>query len=120
MLSQAAPSLTLFPRNRNIAPLNRQQQQSHLLLPHGFEEMGDDGIVPSTPTLYVPRRTDGFGEAVSSPHVPSGRFIFNETVSVPSGSRTSGGSEQNEEIDDSRGEVPLLDDSGKLKKIENI
>lgn len=29
----------------------------------GFEE-GDDSIVPSTPTLFVPRRTDGFAEAV--------------------------------------------------------
>ena len=28
-----------------------------------FEE-GDDSIVPSTPTLFVPRRTDGFAEAV--------------------------------------------------------
>lgn len=31
-----------------------------------YEESGD-GIVPSTPTLYVPRRGDGFSEAVSSP-----------------------------------------------------
>lgn len=29
----------------------------------GFEE-GDDSIVPSTPTLFVPRRGDGFAEAV--------------------------------------------------------
>lgn len=47
----------------------------------GFEDnAGDDSIVPSTPTLCVPRRTDGFGEAVSSPHVPSsGRFTFSES-----------------------------------------
>lgn len=32
-----------------------------------YEESGDDSIVPSTPTLYVPRRADGFSEAVSSP-----------------------------------------------------
>lgn len=32
-----------------------------------YEEPGDDSIVPSTPTLYVPRRADGFSEAVSSP-----------------------------------------------------
>lgn len=38
------------------------QQQSQML----YEESGD-GIVPSTPTLYVPRRADGFSEAVSSP-----------------------------------------------------
>jgi len=28
-------------------------------------EFGDDGIVPSTPTLQVPQRSDGFAEAVS-------------------------------------------------------
>lgn len=44
------------------------------------DDGGDDGIVPSTPTLFVPRRTDGFGEAVSSPQVPSaGRFTFSES-----------------------------------------
>lgn len=26
----------------------------------GVYEEGDDGIVPSTPTLYVPRRNDGY------------------------------------------------------------
>lgn len=112
MLSQAASSLTLFPRNRNITPLTRQQQQSHLLLPHGYEEIGDDGIVPSTPTLYVPRRTDGFGEAISSPHVPSGRFTFNESAAIPAPNRLSGGLGQSDGIDDSRGDIMQLDDSG--------
>ncbi|XP_077291529.1 nucleoprotein TPR-like [Arctopsyche grandis] len=43
-----------------------------------------DSIVPSTPVLYVPRRNDGFGEAVSSPLTISGgstadgHFTFNE------------------------------------------
>ena len=27
-------------------------------------EIGDDGIVPCTPTLQVPQRSDGFAEAV--------------------------------------------------------
>ncbi|EFA01249.2 nucleoprotein TPR isoform X2 [Tribolium castaneum] len=84
-LSQASTSVSMtmpsFSRTRPIAPLLSRQQQSHLLLSHGLEEGGDDGIVPSTPTLFVPRRSDGFGEAVSSPHVPtSGRFTFNESV----------------------------------------
>lgn len=105
-LSQAASS---FPRNRSIAPLSRSTQQSHLLLPHGFEETGDDGIVPSTPTLYVPRRTDGFGEAVSSPHVPSGRFTFNESTTAQS--RLSVG--QSEGDDSSH--LTQLDDSGNNK-----
>ncbi|GLV34014.1 Megator [Carabus blaptoides fortunei] len=109
-LSQAAPSMAMFPRNRNVTPLSRQQQ-SHLLLPHGFEETGDDGIVPSTPTLYVPRRTDGFGEAVSSPHVPSGRFTFSDTGSAaPRGAGIA--QVANEGIDDTRVDLSQLDDSG--------
>jgi hypothetical protein len=49
------------------------------MLQHGgFEE--DFGIVPSTPTLCVPRRQSGFGEVVSSPHVPQARhFTFATT-----------------------------------------
>ncbi|KAK4876820.1 hypothetical protein RN001_009326 [Aquatica leii] len=83
-VSQASPSVAVtmpsFSRTRSVAPLTRQQQ-AHLLLQHGMDEGGDDGIVPSTPTLFVPRRSDGFGEAVSSPHVPtSGRFTFNESA----------------------------------------
>lgn len=91
-----------------MAPLSRSQQQSQLLLPH-YEETGDDGIVPSTPTLYVPRRTDGFGEAVSSPHVPSGRFTFSETGALSSGRRSVGPSQIDGE--DARCDAPL-DDSG--------
>ena len=47
----------------------------------------DDSIVPSTPTLFVPRRSDGFAEAVSSPHVPPQRFIFSShgDSTAPSG-----------------------------------
>lgn len=51
------------------------QQQSQMI----YEESGD-GIVPSTPTLYVPRRADGFSEAVSSPQPQvciSALFLFN-------------------------------------------
>ncbi|KAF5304003.1 hypothetical protein FQA39_LY01788 [Lamprigera yunnana] len=83
-VSQASPSVAVtmpsFSRTRPVAPLTRQQQ-THMLLQHAMDEGGDDGIVPSTPTLFVPRRSDGFGEAVSSPHVPtSGRFTFNESA----------------------------------------
>lgn len=49
----------------------------------GFEADLDDCTVPSTPTLNVPRRMDGFAEAVSSPQV-SQRFTFG-----------SGGNDQN-------------------------
>lgn len=49
----------------------QQQQQQPIMI--AYEEPGDDSIVPSTPTLYVPRRADGFSEAVRSPqpHVRS-------------------------------------------------
>ena len=36
----------------------------------GYEEQGEsDGVVPTTPKLPLPRRNDGFAEAVSSPQV---------------------------------------------------
>ncbi|KAG5900656.1 hypothetical protein JTB14_005927 [Gonioctena quinquepunctata] len=76
--SMTVPSCS---RVRPIHPLPSRHHQSNLLPLHGLEETGDDGIVPSTPTLYAPRRSDGFGEAVSSPHVPTsgGSFTFNES-----------------------------------------
>jgi len=37
----------------------------------GYDEQGEsDGVVPTTPKLPLPRRNDGFAEAVSSPQVP--------------------------------------------------
>merc|ERR1719291_1048621 len=46
----------------------------------GYEQdPGDtDSVVPTTPKLPLPRRNDGFAEAVSSPQVPSSqdRFVF--------------------------------------------
>merc|ERR1719508_564476 len=45
----------------------------------GFEQdQGEtDSVVPTTPKLPLPRRNDGFAEAVSSPQVPSSdRFVF--------------------------------------------
>ncbi|XP_049284268.1 nucleoprotein TPR isoform X2 [Anopheles funestus] len=46
-----------------VNPLSRQQQQAtHLILMqqnYEHHESADDRIVPSTPTLYAPRRTDG-------------------------------------------------------------
>ena len=36
----------------------------------GYDEQGEsDGVVPTTPKLPLPRRNDGFAEAVSSPQV---------------------------------------------------
>lgn len=49
-----------------VASQQPQQQQQPIMI-NNYEEPGDDSIVPSTPTLYPPRRADGFSEAVSSP-----------------------------------------------------
>ncbi|XP_043260114.1 nucleoprotein TPR [Colletes gigas] len=119
--------------SRGIAPMPRQQQQQHLLLPQqGYEDGGDDSIVPSTPTLFVPRRGDGFGEAVSSPQVPQGRFTFGDSsapttasstpsLSTPSGSTTrtifgssSSGAAQvvQESMDDTRMDLAQSEDGG--------
>ncbi|XP_038056577.1 nucleoprotein TPR-like [Patiria miniata] len=48
-----------------------------------FDDIGDDRQVPSTPTLFVPRRTDGFAEAINSPLLP-GRFHFGGSDAEPS------------------------------------
>lgn len=99
-LSQASTSTSATmpsqSRTRHVIPLSSSRQpqlhhhqQQQLLLPHGLEDVGDDGIVPSTPTLFVPRRSDGFGEAVSSPQVPTsgGRlFTFGEPSHHAAGS----------------------------------
>ena len=51
-------------------PRGRSQLPSFSLPSHGanayYDEYADDGTVPSTPTLYVAKRTDGFAEAVRS------------------------------------------------------
>ncbi|XP_033209143.1 nucleoprotein TPR-like isoform X2 [Belonocnema kinseyi] len=134
-ISSAGPSgepASSFARSsRGIAPMPRQQQ--HLLLPQqGYEDGGDDCIVPSTPTLFVPRRGDGFGEAVSSPQVPQGRFTFGEpnapatASSTPSLTTSSGAAARTifgtaasgvaqvvqEGMDDTRMDLTQLEDSG--------
>ncbi|XP_015171242.1 PREDICTED: nucleoprotein TPR-like [Polistes dominula] len=132
---QTGESATSFASrsSRGIAPMPRQQQQQHLLLPQqGYEDGGDDSIVPSTPTLFVPRRGDGFGEAVSSPQVPQARFTFgdssasNTASSTPSlttttgtvtrtifGSLSSGAAQVvQESIDDNRIDLGQLEDGG--------
>ncbi|XP_066587232.1 nucleoprotein TPR isoform X2 [Prorops nasuta] len=119
---------------RGIAPMPRQQQQQHLLLPQqGYEDGGDDSIVPSTPTLFIPRRADGFAEAVSSPQVPQGRFTFGDSSgssghtpassshavttnpaarTIFSSSTTGVAPVIQESIDDSRMDLAQLEDAG--------
>ncbi|XP_033645246.1 nucleoprotein TPR-like [Asterias rubens] len=75
-----------MPRQR-LASLGR----APMLLGAGapFEDFGDDRQVPSTPTLFVPRRTDGFAEAINSPLL-QGRFHFGGSDSEPMRSAAPG------------------------------
>ncbi|KAG4074560.1 hypothetical protein HA402_005625 [Bradysia odoriphaga] len=85
----------------------QQQQQQNLVIQQAYDT--DDSIVPSTPTLYVARRADGFSEAISSPHptVQHGsRFTFGES------GRASQLMNAVEGMDDTRVELNLLEGSG--------
>ncbi|CAK1586173.1 unnamed protein product [Parnassius mnemosyne] len=56
------------PQHQQIEAISSGTEPSGTLsLSGNGADDGDDSIVPSTPTLYVPRRNDGFGEAVVSP-----------------------------------------------------
>uniref|UniRef100_A0A665W816 Nucleoprotein TPR n=1 Tax=Echeneis naucrates TaxID=173247 RepID=A0A665W816_ECHNA len=64
------PRLDIQPPAPELGPPHTQVDQ------HFFDD--DDRMVPSTPTLVVPHRTDGFAEAIHSPQVAglSTRFRF--------------------------------------------
>uniref|UniRef100_A0A8D3CA17 Translocated promoter region a, nuclear basket protein n=2 Tax=Scophthalmus maximus TaxID=52904 RepID=A0A8D3CA17_SCOMX len=86
------PRLYIQPPAPELGPPHTQRQTSQLRRPsvgrglqltpgigstqHFFDD--DDRMVPSTPTLVVPHRTDGFAEAIHSPQVAglSTRFRF--------------------------------------------
>ncbi|XP_074544263.1 nucleoprotein TPR-like isoform X2 [Halichoeres trimaculatus] len=84
------PRLYIQPPASELGPPQAQRQSSQLRRPsvgrqltpgignmqHFFDD--DDRMVPSTPTLVVPHRTDGFAEAIHSPQVAglSTRFRF--------------------------------------------
>ncbi|XP_054923747.1 nucleoprotein TPR-like isoform X2 [Dermacentor andersoni] len=106
LLQQHRPSL--LPRVRNERLASSQSAA-------GFEE-GDDSIVPSTPTLFVPRRTDGFAEAVGSPHVPHGGFVFGSASEGPSAPEPSGlsqlASQEGVGVDDTRMDLSHFEEGG--------
>ncbi|XP_071835519.1 nucleoprotein TPR-like isoform X3 [Apostichopus japonicus] len=64
------------PRPRERLPSTGRQLPAFSFA--AFEDTGDDCQVPSTPTLFVPHRNDGFAEAINSPLVQPGhqRFQF--------------------------------------------
>ncbi|XP_030607280.1 nucleoprotein TPR-like isoform X1 [Archocentrus centrarchus] len=85
------PRLYIQPPAPELGPPQMQRQSSQLRRPSagrgpqltpGIGSMpffdDDDRMVPSTPTLVVPHRTDGFAEAIHSPQVAglSTRFRF--------------------------------------------
>ncbi|XP_039591515.1 translocated promoter region b, nuclear basket protein isoform X1 [Polypterus senegalus] len=80
-LTIQAPAQELGPPSQRM-PIRRQSVGRGLQLTpgivgsqHFFED--DDRMVPSTPTLVVPHRTDGFAEAIHSPQVAGvQRFRF--------------------------------------------
>ncbi|KAG8185285.1 hypothetical protein JTE90_023894 [Oedothorax gibbosus] len=114
-LPPRAPLATGPPRLERQAPVSRQHLTPFTIPGQGsnFEE-GDDGIVPSTPTLYVPRRTDGFAEAVSSPHVPQVRFLFNSSDSSPTQQGLSQLASQGAlGVDDTRMDLSQFDEGGR-------
>lgn len=61
--NDAGPSTSLAPTTsqwrQSPNTSSRQQHASHLMLTSFNDETSDDRIVPSTPTLYVNRRSDG-------------------------------------------------------------
>ncbi|MGH0157660.1 UNVERIFIED_CONTAM: hypothetical protein FKN15_053812 [Acipenser sinensis] len=79
-LHSLPPSLTIQAPQR--IPVRRQSVGRGLQLTPGIGGMqhffdDDDRMVPSTPTLVVPHRTDGFAEAIHSPQVAGvPRFRF--------------------------------------------
>ena len=82
-----------------------------------YEDVIDDGIVPSTPVLLRPRTNDGFAEAVSSPQVNT-RFVFGSIpdLSLPSGSGTSAqhgiiSHLESQGMEDTRMDLSQLEDS---------
>ncbi|CAG7834925.1 unnamed protein product [Allacma fusca] len=92
--------LTRPGRQERLPSLGRQHQLTPGVQIHSQYDDMDDSIVPSTPTLFVPRRSDGFAEAVSSPHIAPQRFTF----SSHGDTTTSSG------LDDTRIDLHAYDD----------
>ncbi|XP_070974067.1 nucleoprotein TPR-like isoform X1 [Oncorhynchus clarkii lewisi] len=80
------------PTQRLSVPIRRQSVGRGPQLTPGIGNMqhffdDDDRMVPSTPTLVVPHRTDGFAEAIHSPQVAGvPRFRFGPPEDMPQAS----------------------------------
>ncbi|CAH3021550.1 unnamed protein product [Porites evermanni] len=85
----------------HLAPFSFPQGQP---APGPFNDE-EDCMVPSTPTLYVPKRTDGFAEAISSPQINLPTFSFGahgEASMSTAGGLELGMSEEGLRVDDTQ------------------
>ncbi|XP_068096253.1 nucleoprotein TPR [Hyperolius riggenbachi] len=89
-----APPQELGPPSQRIPMARRQSVGRGLQLTPGLGGMqhffdDEDRTVPSTPTLVVPHRTDGFAEAIHSPQVAGvSRFRFGPPEDMASSSHS--------------------------------
>lgn len=91
----------LLSARSHLAPFSFPQGQP---APGPFNEE-EDCMVPSTPTLYVPKRTDGFAEAISSPQINRSSFSFaapGESSMSSAGVLELGMSEEGLRVDDTQ------------------
>jgi len=85
----------------HLAPFSFPQGQP----PPGPFNDEEDCMVPSTPTLFVPKRTDGFAEAISSPQINRSSFSFGapgESTVPSAGVLELGMSEEGLRVDDTQ------------------
>ncbi|XP_074635323.1 nucleoprotein TPR-like isoform X3 [Acropora palmata] len=85
----------------HLAPFSFPQGQP---APGPFNDE-EDCMVPSTPTLFVPKRTDGFAEAISSPQINPASFSFGapgESSMSSAGALQLGLSEEGLRVDDTQ------------------
>ncbi|XP_022258092.1 nucleoprotein TPR-like, partial [Limulus polyphemus] len=115
--SEVRPLLPRIPmRTERLPSIGRQTFNVFSVSGQGsaFDD-GDDSIVPSTPTLFVPRRGDGFAEAVSSPHVPQARFVFNNATEASQSQQLGVSQLATQEalgVDDTRMDLSQFDEGG--------
>ena len=87
-----------------------QRQSFYLNQPQQSAYDEGDGIVPSTPTLIVPRRGDSYTDALNSPRVPQSRFVFNASIQeTPPLSQLA--TETTLGVDDTRMDLSQFDDN---------
>ena len=112
LIESSLPSSSSQPFIQVPTPIQRRDvPRQSLYITHSQNYDEGDGIVPSTPTLFVPRRGDVFSEALNSPRVPQGRFVFSSTVPEATPGLSQLGSEGTLGVDDTRMDLSQFDDN---------